>query len=204
MFPRLFSPLAIGNVTLPNRIVSSGHDTVMADHGQITVKDADNIRSGQDHTELKGELLGIRVNGQFALIKRRTGFASEQVAPLLLDASDLVMDASGATANLGGRGDEEASTRKDAPLDVGEEALTKGEQALAPGLSRIQRRGDDLNDEAVACCADCRQLEFFLGAEERVDAALGDAGGVGQPSDRDAFDSLDRCQLRCLFHDAGA
>jgi 2,4-dienoyl-CoA reductase-like NADH-dependent reductase (Old Yellow Enzyme family)/NADPH-dependent 2,4-dienoyl-CoA reductase/sulfur reductase-like enzyme len=36
MFPRLFSPLAIGNVTLANRIVSSGHDTVMADHGQIT------------------------------------------------------------------------------------------------------------------------------------------------------------------------
>lgn len=36
MFPYLFSPLAIGGVTLPNRIVSSGHDTVMADHGQIT------------------------------------------------------------------------------------------------------------------------------------------------------------------------
>jgi 2,4-dienoyl-CoA reductase-like NADH-dependent reductase (Old Yellow Enzyme family)/thioredoxin reductase len=36
MFPRLFSPLAIGGVTLPNRIVSSGHDTVMADHGLIT------------------------------------------------------------------------------------------------------------------------------------------------------------------------
>ena len=36
MFPRLFSPLAIGRVTLPNRIVSSGHDTVMADEGQIT------------------------------------------------------------------------------------------------------------------------------------------------------------------------
>ena len=36
MFPRLFSPLAIGSVTLRNRIVSSGHDTVMAEHGQIT------------------------------------------------------------------------------------------------------------------------------------------------------------------------
>jgi len=36
MFPRLFSPLMIGPVTLPNRIVSSGHDTVMADHGQIS------------------------------------------------------------------------------------------------------------------------------------------------------------------------
>jgi 2,4-dienoyl-CoA reductase-like NADH-dependent reductase (Old Yellow Enzyme family) len=29
-FPRLFSPLTIGSVTLPNRIVSSGHDAVMA------------------------------------------------------------------------------------------------------------------------------------------------------------------------------
>lgn len=36
MFPHLFAPLVIGGVTLPNRIVSSGHDTVMADHGQIT------------------------------------------------------------------------------------------------------------------------------------------------------------------------
>ena len=36
MFPHLFSPLAIGGVTLANRIVSSGHDTVMADHGLIT------------------------------------------------------------------------------------------------------------------------------------------------------------------------
>src|SRR6202042_3480294 len=36
MLPRLFSPLAVGNVTLPNRIVSSGHDTVMAEHGQIS------------------------------------------------------------------------------------------------------------------------------------------------------------------------
>jgi 2,4-dienoyl-CoA reductase-like NADH-dependent reductase (Old Yellow Enzyme family)/thioredoxin reductase len=36
MFPHLFSPLTIGGVTLANRVVSSGHDTVMADHGQIT------------------------------------------------------------------------------------------------------------------------------------------------------------------------
>ena len=35
-FPRLFEPLAIGPVTLRNRIVSSGHDTVMAEHGLVT------------------------------------------------------------------------------------------------------------------------------------------------------------------------
>jgi len=35
-FPHLFSPLCLGNVTVPNRIVSSGHDTVMVDHGAVT------------------------------------------------------------------------------------------------------------------------------------------------------------------------
>jgi 2,4-dienoyl-CoA reductase-like NADH-dependent reductase (Old Yellow Enzyme family)/thioredoxin reductase len=35
-FPRLFSSLAVGQVTIPNRIVSSGHDTVMVDHGSVT------------------------------------------------------------------------------------------------------------------------------------------------------------------------
>ncbi len=35
-FPRLFSPLAVGSLTLKNRIVSSGHDTVMAEGGLVT------------------------------------------------------------------------------------------------------------------------------------------------------------------------
>jgi 2,4-dienoyl-CoA reductase-like NADH-dependent reductase (Old Yellow Enzyme family)/thioredoxin reductase len=35
-FPRLFSPLRIGPLQIPNRIVSSGHDTVMVDDGKIT------------------------------------------------------------------------------------------------------------------------------------------------------------------------
>jgi 2,4-dienoyl-CoA reductase-like NADH-dependent reductase (Old Yellow Enzyme family) len=35
-FPHLFSPLRIGSVTLPNRIFSPGHDTVMADKGSVS------------------------------------------------------------------------------------------------------------------------------------------------------------------------
>jgi 2,4-dienoyl-CoA reductase-like NADH-dependent reductase (Old Yellow Enzyme family) len=35
-FPRLFTPLRIGSVTVRNRIVSSGHDTVMAVDGFVT------------------------------------------------------------------------------------------------------------------------------------------------------------------------
>ena len=34
-FPHLFSPLAVGGVTLKNRILSSGHDTVMSEHGHV-------------------------------------------------------------------------------------------------------------------------------------------------------------------------
>jgi len=35
-FPHLFSELTIGRVTLKNRVVSSGHDTVMAEDGLVT------------------------------------------------------------------------------------------------------------------------------------------------------------------------
>ena len=35
-FPRLFSPLRIGPTTIGNRIVSSGHDTVMAVDGKVS------------------------------------------------------------------------------------------------------------------------------------------------------------------------
>ena len=34
-FPHLFSPVHVGSVTIKNRIVSSGHDTVMAEAGAI-------------------------------------------------------------------------------------------------------------------------------------------------------------------------
>jgi hypothetical protein len=35
-FPLLFTPLRLGPVTIPNRIVSSGHDTVMAVDGKVS------------------------------------------------------------------------------------------------------------------------------------------------------------------------
>ncbi|WP_209371077.1 FAD-dependent oxidoreductase [Brevibacterium renqingii] len=35
LFPHLFAPITLGPVTIRNRIVSSGHDTVLDDHGRI-------------------------------------------------------------------------------------------------------------------------------------------------------------------------
>ena len=36
MFPALFSPLTLGPITIQNRIVSSAHDTVMTENGEVT------------------------------------------------------------------------------------------------------------------------------------------------------------------------
>jgi 2,4-dienoyl-CoA reductase-like NADH-dependent reductase (Old Yellow Enzyme family) len=59
-FPRLFSPLAIGPVTLRNRIVSSGHDTVMADGGLVS----DRLVAYQEARALGGVgLIVIQVAG---------------------------------------------------------------------------------------------------------------------------------------------
>jgi len=35
-YARLFSSLIIGSCTIKNRIVSSGHDTVMVNHGEVS------------------------------------------------------------------------------------------------------------------------------------------------------------------------
>jgi hypothetical protein len=59
-FPRLFSPLAIGPVTLRNRIVSSGHDTVMAEGGLVS----DRLVAYQEARALGGVgLIVIQVAG---------------------------------------------------------------------------------------------------------------------------------------------
>ena len=36
MFPTLFTPLSVGPVKLANRIVSSGHETIMISEGVIS------------------------------------------------------------------------------------------------------------------------------------------------------------------------
>jgi hypothetical protein len=49
-----------------------------------------------------------------------------------------------------------------------------------------------------------RQLEFLLGAEVRVQAALADAGGGGQVPDGQAFQPVDGGQVRGRAQDRAA
>ena len=76
------------------------------------MEDADDVGSGQDDSQLEGELTGVGAVGQFVLPGRRAGFGGEQIPPLLLDAGYLVVNAAFLCANLGRGRDEEAPPGK--------------------------------------------------------------------------------------------
>ena len=106
------------------------------------MEDADDVGSGQDDSQLERELSGVGAVGQLALAGGGAGFGYEQIAPLLLDAGYLVVNAARLGADLGGGRDEEASSGEDPPLDIGQVALAQGEQALPSRPGSAQCRAD--------------------------------------------------------------
>jgi hypothetical protein len=116
---------------------------------EVVVQDADEVGSGQDDAHLEGDLRGVGAGRQLAAADGGAGLLGEQVTPLLLDAGDFVVHAAGLRAYFGGRGDEEAPAGEDPPLDVGEEALTQGEQALPSRFGGAKGGGDDLGDDRL-------------------------------------------------------
>ena len=88
------------------------------------MEDTDDAGSGQDDSQLEGELRGVGVVWQLALLGSSVSFLGEQVTPLLLDAGYFVVNAACLGAYLGGCRDEEAPSGDDPPLDVGLIALT--------------------------------------------------------------------------------
>jgi len=118
------------------------------DRAGVVVKDAHDVGSCEDDAELEGELRGIGVRCQLALVSSRACLPAQQVTPLLLHPGHLVMDAPGPGSDLGGGGHEEAAPGEDPPLDVGEIPVAQRQQAIAACL-RGQRGADDLADEAL-------------------------------------------------------
>ena len=110
------------------------------------MQDAHDVGSCEDDAELEGELRGIGIRGQLALVSSRACLPAQQVTPLLLHPGHLVMDAPGPGSDLGGGGHEEAAPGEDPPLDVGEIAVAQRQQAIAAWLRRGQRGADDLAD----------------------------------------------------------
>jgi len=89
----------------------------------VVVEDGDDVSPGKDHSELEGELCGVVGFGQLALAGGRVGLVKKEVAPLLLNAGDLVP-----LMTWRGRGERRSD-------DLGDEVLPRrvdGGQLLEP------------------------------------------------------------------------
>ena len=122
----------------------------------------------------------------------------EEAEPFRDELGDPVADRTGPRIQLGRDRREEAPTRKDAALEVGQELVRKRPQTHTAGRRRHPGL-DDLGVEEPGSGVDRRQLELLLGLEVRVEAALAHTDPVGQAADREAVDPLDRGQPgRCV------
>ena len=117
------------------------------------------------------------------------GGLGEQPDPVLLVEPDTLPQGARAPAELSSSSCEEAAAGKGPVLDVGHEGLAEGaETTEALGVEGWQ---DDDVDEVPASGVHRGELQFRLGPEVRIHAALADAGGVGELADAEPVESLD-------------
>ena len=118
-------------------------------------------------------------------------------------AATAFLDRAGAGAHLQRRAGEEAAAGEGAALQVVEERLAHRREL---GQARRGREGglDDFAGEDPARFLHGGQLEFLLGAEVRVQAALAHADRRGQVPDRQALQPVDGGQRRGRAQDRAA
>ena len=81
-----------------------------------------------------------------------------------------------------------------------EEVVADADQS-GKAFGRCQRRIYDFKVKDTVRLLDGGQLQFLLGAEMRVQPALGDAERFGQPADAQTFEALDGGQRHGLVED---
>jgi peptide/nickel transport system permease protein len=112
-------------------------------------------------------------------------------------------DGARAVLELGRGGREEAAAGEDLALDVVEEAVEERPDAGDPARG-CSRGLDHLADEDARRVVDGRELELFLRAEVREQAALAHARRLGQAADRERLQTLLRRERRRHVEDGVA
>lgn len=65
------------------------------------MEDGDDVCPGEDDAEFEGELCGVAIGEQLAVLRGGLSFVPKQVAPLLLHAGNLVVNASELDSDFG-------------------------------------------------------------------------------------------------------
>jgi hypothetical protein len=90
----------------------------------VVVQDGRDVGSGEDHSELERELLGVATCGELVGVRVMCDFAQE-LTLLALVKGDAIAYRSVSSAHLRGGGDEEAPAGEDPLLDVVQVALAQ-------------------------------------------------------------------------------
>ena len=139
--------------------------------------------------QLEGEPVGILAGGKFVLLKRGGREGPKQRRETGMDGGDPFLDRPGVSAHLQRRGGEEAAAGEDVALQVAQERLTHRCQLGQAGAGR-ERGLYDFCVEDPLRLVHGGQLEFLLGAEVCVKAALADSGRGGQVPDRQTLEPV--------------
>ena len=165
------------------------------EHGGVVVQDEVGVGGQHDAVQLEGQPVRVLTCRQFVPGQSGRREAADQVAELGLKRCDQVFDRPRAGVHLQGRVGDETPSGERVALQVLEERLAHPGQLAETGRSR-QRRLDDLRIEDPGCLGHGRQLEFLLGTEVRVQAALAHAERSGQVTDGQRVQPVDSGQRR--------
>ena len=153
-----------------------------------------------DAPELVGELLGIDVGPELALLNRGAHGTHHEVEQVPLGLDEVIAGRAGPIVELGGGGDQRTAARQGRRRLPREEALEDRPEA---GLSarRFQGGSEHLLDEAMGAGFEDLHLQRLLRLEVCDEAALRHAEVVGEAADRQALDADARGQGQGMGQD---
>jgi len=167
------------------------------------VQDEVGVGGQDDAVQLERQPAGILAAGQLALRQRHSRETPQQHPELSLMLADQLVDRSGTGAQLQGPAGHETSAGERPALEIREERLAHRGQLRQAGRGG-QRGLHDFLGEDPGRLGHGRQLEFGLGAEMRMQAALAHPHRGGHAGDGQALKPVHGDQGRSRAHDGVA
>jgi hypothetical protein len=161
------------------------------------------VRAEEDRIDLERDLRRVDVLGEVAFVDGEAYRLLDRADPLVHRLLDGVAHRAVAAVELERGGGEEAAARKDVALDVVEPRAADGDEARVAALG-VERRLEHLARETLARDLDGRELQLFLRAEVREEAALRHLQLLGETADGQPFEPLGGRQIGGALEDRAA
>jgi len=152
------------------------------------------VRAEEESVHFERELRRIEGLVDVALLLRDLNRFRDGFDPFVHHRCDGVTHDAGPSVELERCGGEEAAPGENIALDVIEPGVADGHQSRIATFFG-ESGTEHLVEKAFARLLHGGQLQFFLRAEMGKESALGQLQLVGEPADRQPFESFDRGQI---------